>query len=58
MATTYEAVRGNGAPDRQIFSGGTDALVVSVPDTGAWDVVAVAKDLTTAQLIVDALNGV
>lgn len=56
MATTYEAVRADAATSRQVF--GTDCLVVTHPDTGIGDVIAVAKDNDTAIAIATALNGV
>lgn len=55
MAMTYVAVRAGASSERQVF--GTDALVVSAPDSNPSDVIAVAKDLAAAETIAAALNG-
>lgn len=56
MAVTYSAVRANTSGPRQVF--GSDAMVVKTDDSGPTsDVVAVTNSLTTAEAIVDALNG-
>lgn len=58
MAAVYSAVHSNQSSPRQVFSETVDALVILTnTDTGALDVIAVVRDLTTAQTICTALNG-
>jgi hypothetical protein len=54
----YSAVRFDQSAGRQVFASATDAAVVSTDASGISDVVAVTQNLTIAQQITTALNGV